>query len=307
MAVLCEEATGRLSSLEAHHLVGRSHRSSLRLTDASVSGEHASLRWTGRSWVVRDLGSRYGTFLNAQPLKAGVPMPIARGGKLAFGRERSTWILTSDEAPDVMVMPVGGGEGLRSEGGMIAVPSIERPTAAVFQGRDGRWILDQNGQADFIQEHTPFQVEGRSWWLCNSSPMHSTSMSGEGRETMSLDEVQLRFRVTMNEEHVEIYSRWRERNLELGSRAHYYVLLTLARIRLADAERGEPITRAGWVDQEQLLRQLHAGPEKLNLDIFRVRRQFGEHGFTPAAGIVERRPGAKELRIGVADLRIERV
>jgi hypothetical protein len=306
MGVITEESTGHSSALEAHHLVGRSHRSSLRLNDRSVSGEHASLRWTGGAWVVKDLGSRYGTYLNAQPLQAGVPATLAPGDRLAFGREKSTWILVDAAAPEVMLMPVGGGPAVTMAGGLIAIPGPETPTAVVFQGRDGTWLLDQGGREEAINEHVPFAVDGAQWWLCNASPLSPTAMPGEGRETMSLDEVQLRFLVSSNEEHVEVSTRWRDRTVDLGARSHHYVLLTLARIRLEDTHRGEAAGRAGWIDQEELLRRLQVSPDRLNLDVFRARRQFGEHGFTPAAGIVERRPAAKELRIGVGELQVER-
>jgi hypothetical protein len=305
MGVISEASTGRLCALEAQHLIGRSHRCSLRLDDPSVSGEHASLRWTGGTWVIKDLGSRYGTYLNAQPLQPGVPTTVVRGGRLAFGRQKATWILADDAAPDVMVRPVAGGPALTRSGGLIAIPSPEQPIATVYQAKDGAWLLDQGGRVAVIHEHVPFVVQGAQWWLCNASPLQSTATPGDGRETMSLDEVQLHFRVSSNEEHVEISSRWRDRTVDLGARSHHYMLLTLARIRLRDA--GEPPGRAGWIDQEELLRQLQVGPDRLNLDIFRARRQFGEHGFVPAAAIVERRPSTKEIRLGIADVNVERV
>src|SRR2546430_3705038 len=57
---------------------------------------HASMRWTGRTWVVKDLGSRYGTFVNMQALQPGVPVPLRRGARLAFGRDKRTWLMSDD-------------------------------------------------------------------------------------------------------------------------------------------------------------------------------------------------------------------
>ena len=94
--------------LEAHHLIGRSHRCSLQLSEPSVSGEHASLRWTGRTWVLKDLGSRYGTFVNAQPLTPGAPTEVRKGARIAFGREKHTWAMVGDGSPEVMVVPAAG-------------------------------------------------------------------------------------------------------------------------------------------------------------------------------------------------------
>jgi hypothetical protein len=307
MGVIREDSTGVSHVLEAHHLVGRSHRCSLRLTEPSVSGEHASLRWTGGVWVAKDLGSRFGTYVNGVLLQPGVPVNLKKDARLAFGREKQTWQLIDDGPPEVMVVPESGGPVLVRSDGLIAIPSIDRPAAVVFQRLDGRWVLDQSGQVDVIEEHVPFVVEGTRWRLANATPLDMTSRLGEARELMALEEVRLRFAVSRNEEHVEVSAHWRGRTVALGARSHNYLLLTLARMRKRDNERGEPAASAGWVDQEELGRLLQFSPERMNLDIFRARRQFGAEGFIPPASIVERRPAARALRIGVGEIDIEQV
>jgi hypothetical protein len=305
MGAIRDQLTGAIHVLESHHLIGRSHRCSLRLTDSSVSGEHAALRWTGRVWVIKDLGSRYGTFLDSELLQPGVPSPLKTGSQLAFGREKHIWSLVDEGAPDVMVVPEGGGQALLRSDGMIAVPSLEHPLAVVFQGMDGQWFVDQDGQVLPIQENVPFTVDGARWRLANASPSQQTSKAGEGPEIMPMSEVRLKFLVSRNEEHVELDAHWRGRVVRLGARSHHYVLLTLARMRRRDTENGEPAASAGWIAQDELAKLLQFGPERLNLDIFRARRQFGAEGFVPPAAIVERRPAARELRLGVPDFEIE--
>jgi FHA domain-containing protein len=305
MGAICEDTTDRICVLEAHHLIGRSARCSLQLSEMSVSWEHASLRWTGRNWVVKDLGSRYGTFVNTQPLRPGVPVEIEKGARLTFGREKRTWILTEDDAPEIMVVPAQGGPALFKRDGLIAIPSAELPAAVVFQDADGRWVLDQTGRVDMLQEQIPFEVDGTSWLLRNTTSLQATSVAGDGRENMVLDDAQLHFQVSRNEEHVQLTARWRDRPIDFSARAHHYMLLTLARLRVSDCGKQLPHAAAGWVDQDELLGLLHFGPERLNLDIFRARRQFSAAGFVPAAGIVERRPAARELRIGATNISIE--
>ncbi len=167
------------------------------------------------------------------------------------------------------------------------------------------WVLEQAGRVEVVQEQVPFVVESTPWRLCNASPLEQTWMAGDGREAMALEEVQLRFRVSRNEEHIDLSVGWRDRLVELGVRSHHYLLLTLARVRLENASSGESTSAAGWIDQEALLKLLHFSPERLNLDIFRARRQFGAAGFMPGAGIVERRPATKEIRIGVGETTVE--
>ena len=188
---------------------------------------------------------------------------------------------------------------------MIAIPSVEEPAAVVFQGKDSRWVLDQTGEVEIIQEQVPFSVDGTLWKLCNTSLPQQTSAAGDGRESMALDDVQLHFQVSRNEEHVQLTANWRDRPIDFGARAHHYSLLTLARIRLREREGNVPEGSAGWIDQDELLQLLQIGPEKLTLDIFRARRQFGAAGFVPAAGIVERRQATKELRISVTQLQVD--
>ena len=50
-----------------------------------VSRRHAELSWGGRSWMVADLGSSYGTYLNGQ--KVSGPVAVTVGHSLQFGTE----------------------------------------------------------------------------------------------------------------------------------------------------------------------------------------------------------------------------
>jgi len=303
MAAIVEDETERIFFLESDHLIGRSGLCSSTLSAPSVSAQHVSIRWTGQRWVMKDLGSRYGTFVQGQPLQPGVLVEISTGTRFIMGREKRAWTVLQDEPPEVMVVPADGGQALFVHDGLIAIPSAEQPLAVVFQGDDNRWYLDQTGQIEGVHERQPFTVAGTAWKLCNTSSPLYTSIPDEPPASMSLREARAHFEVSRNEEHVHLVIWWRDRSFDFGARAFHYVLLTLARLRQRDA--GLPEASAGWVDQDELLRLLQFGPERLNLDIFRGRRQFGAVGFMPATGIVERRPTSRELRLGIADIRID--
>jgi len=45
-------------------------------------------------------------------------------------------------------------------------------------------------------------------------------------------------------------------------------------------------------------------PNVLNVQIFRARKQLAAAGFEDAAQLVERRPGARQLRLGTGRLRV---
>ena len=66
----------------------------------------------------------------------------------------------------------------------------------------------------------------------------------------------------------------------------------------APARLGNLLVERGWVDREVLCRMLATDPRKLNVDVFRVRRQLTELGIYGAAGIIARRAGTGQLRLG---------
>jgi hypothetical protein len=84
--------------------------------------------------------------------------------------------------------------------------------------------------------------------------------------------------------------------------------LLLARARLEDTESRLPESSCGWMDQDAVIEALRVSSERLNIDIFRIRRQFASLGWiADPASIVERRPRNKQLRIGAGRLTIEHI
>jgi hypothetical protein len=92
--------------------------------------------------------------------------------------------------------------------------------------------------------------------------------------------------------------------VDLGSRSHNYLLLTLARARSEDRKNSVPEAACGWVHQEDLLSALHIPATQLNIDVFRIRQQFAKVGLPGVANVVERRPRSKQLRLGIPSFEI---
>jgi pSer/pThr/pTyr-binding forkhead associated (FHA) protein len=65
-------------------LFGRSPSSTVRLEDPYVSDDHARIYHSDGSWMVADLKSTNGTFLNR--VKVTAPAPIAAGDQLGIGK-----------------------------------------------------------------------------------------------------------------------------------------------------------------------------------------------------------------------------
>jgi hypothetical protein len=121
-----------------------------------------------------------------------------------------------------------------------------------------------------------------------------------------MSRVGFRFKVSLNEEYVELDVEYDGRRISLGSRAHHYLLLTLARLRQADREEGTPEASCGWADVEGLRLAPDGEGNRVDIYVHRARRQLIKAGLEHGYDVIERRPGAGQLRLGVAGIAIER-
>ena len=149
-------------------------------------------------------------------------------------------------------------------------------------------------------------VGGADWRLHLPSAWEAT-LEASADTPVHLASSELRFRVSSDEEFVELSLLHEGGELALRPRAHHYVLLTLARARLKDAAEGGRPADHGWLYAEELARMLGVDDMHLNTDIYRARKQLGSRGVQGAAGLVERRRSTRQLRLGVERARVERL
>jgi hypothetical protein len=308
---LREIATGQVRVLEPEHIVGRAPPPgcSQTLQPPYVSALHAALRWTGQGWELKDLNSRNGTYLDGQRIQPAGSLKLKKGSRIGFGTRRDEWEIVDADPPTVMAVPLDGGDPVRLEEDMIALPSSDEPSATIYRSADGGWVLEQADEAAVsLVNAQVFEVTGRVWRFCCSdlSPgtLADSSLLGVvvPRE---IGAVSLAFAVSRDEEYVHVRATCDGREMDLGSHAYHYLLLTLARRRLADAAAGLPETSCGWVDLDELGRDPTMAPPRLNIDVYRIRAQLGKLSFINAADIIERRPSARQLRIGTPHLSIK--
>jgi hypothetical protein len=282
-------------------LVGRSRSCDLVLSARDVSSEHAVLQWCGTHWELRDLGSRNGTLVGEHRLAAGGRAPLAVGARLQFGRESPPWVLVDAAGPRAMAVALVGGERRVADGGYLVLPGADEPLLAVYQEGDGRWRVEQDGATRTIEDREV--VEARGPWRVHL-PATLTGTWEAGADLMVTARLRLRFSFSRDEEHVELVAWADARRIDLQARVHHYPLLLLARRRLADQRAGVPAAEQGWLRQDELLAMLRMKEDHLGVYIHRARAQFARAGVADAAALVERRPGTRLLRIGVAALEL---
>jgi phosphoserine phosphatase RsbU/P len=81
--------------------IGRRNENDLRLTGSDVSRDHAEILETEGGYILKDRGSRYGTFVNGEQVSE---KPLRHGDRIQFGRASGTNVvfLVEDLAPQAL-------------------------------------------------------------------------------------------------------------------------------------------------------------------------------------------------------------
>jgi hypothetical protein len=290
-------------TLSPRTLVGRSNPCTVRITDRRVSNEHAALSWNGLHWQLRDLASFNGTLLNDRPLAPGTIVKVSLGDVIQFGCAEVSWMLLDDGPPIAFARRVVDSRTVSATHGWLLLPSADDPRVCVARIDSSAWQLEVNGERQEVRDQELIDVDGERWRLYLPSAENADE-TDTSNPRFFLSGLKLVFYVSPDEEHVEIRLRAERRDVSLAPRAHHYLLLTLARARAKDASLAE--SERGWVHVETLAQWLRIDVEKLNVDIFRARRQFLDAGVSDAHGLIQRRQHSRSLRLGSERFEIRR-
>jgi hypothetical protein len=298
MGNVSDVATQLSVTLEPENLIGRSPRCAVRLSSTLASSVHASLRWTSKGWTLKDLGSTNGSYLNGRRLEPGRTQLLSAGDVIAFGALDLSWVLQDDHPP---VPTVIADDGMQVSGlDLIAIPSPDEPVVTLYLMADGSWHAEGPDQSsESISDGAELNVAGKRWRCFFPTLIAETDVT----QQHDVSTVHLNFGVSRDEEHVELTATTSDTTINLGVRANNYLLLTLARQRAEDRQAGLEESEQGWVHQDTLAQALRTDPEAINVDVFRIRKRFGQH-YRNAARIIERRPRTGQLRLGVGTFEI---
>jgi len=301
MATLQDE-NGQIVRLKGWHTVGRLPTSDLRIQSRKISNFHAVVHWDGAHWILKDMGSTNGTWLDGEPIAAGISHPLSGGQTIRFSNNHH-WQVRSLEPPAAMAYPVEGGGPILAENGLIGLPNNEQPEASIYENGAMGWVVEREGSLNRVEDAELVLAGGRSWRLCLPQSVPNTIILAS--PTPQINNIRLHFQVSLDQESIQMTAWHGHQAIPFRSRAHMELLLVLARQRINDEARGDlPTTEHGWLYRDDLARKLAIFDNRTHVYVHRARAQFAQAGIEGAASLIERRPDSGQVRIGVARLEV---
>ncbi len=312
MAILQEVRTRQQLTLRALHVFGRNPaKADTLLTNGDASQIHASIRWNGKQWEIID-HSRNGTWVNGQRLASNVWQVLQPGQKIRFAPGSPLeWVVHNLDAPCAMLLQTAPAGPQDNAPATIVLKSIhflpddQQPEASVYRSPLGQWVME-TAQDDRVLADGDLIEVGESCWRFYSAQGLEATTNVREPDLPGNGGVVFDFHVSRNEEHILLTVNSPLGQADLGERTHHYSLLTLARARWQDIERGLDASSQGWLAIEQLAHMLGLEQSHLNTQLFRARNQIARDlpGASNIENVIERRRG--EVRFGAFGFRIIR-
>ena len=302
MGILAKTEDGaRGVELTSQFLVGSSTNCNLRIVGESISPHHAEIIWLGETWKVRDLSSSRGTYVNGASVSSKTHTLLGQGDSLGFGALRSSHRLIDAGPPKIFARNMNTGEILDLiNGELILSAPRESPVRIIPGAEHSRWLICRGGRLAPIVDGDMIGVGSQVYTV------YVPSETLAPRLPPTIDSVDLTLRVSQDEEVVEIWLRDSNDNVNImPARAHYYTMLLLARMRLEDRSKdGLPLLEQGWRSVHQLCEMLAVEESRLNVDIYRIRRDIAKFGLLNSKDVIERQRSRRLVRLGIENVSI---
>ena len=305
MAVL-EDPEGRRITLGSQCLIGRAPHCRVRLVDKRVSWDHARIGWLRDGWWLRDLNSTNGTWVDGKRLGADDRIPLELGQRLSFGHSSLGYRVDNVDPPRFRLRSLRDERVICPTNTLVGLPSDDEPLLTVCLGMRG-WALEEGSQGRLLVDQEVIQF-GQECWQVELPPItDDIAETGTQREQPLIDarDLSLELRVSADREAILVIATVEGRAFSLPNRAHHELLLLLVEARLSAQARGVGEDEAGYMTLDEAIRSAAVGINKINLDIFRLRREFEGLGLRDPRQVVERRDARREFRVGTGRLKIQ--
>ena len=299
MGILKNCKTKETIYLKSHHIFGRNReKADTALPHRDISQIHASVRWNGWQWLLTDF-SRNGTWIDGERIVSGEKIELKQGSTIRFSSlGDSDWVLIDPSPPANVLVPEEGAVIILDR--FHGLPNEAEPDISIYVSPQGDWVYENENGVHPLKNGDVIDHRQGGWRFFCAEPVDMT-ISRKMAKT-----IEFLFHVSTDEEHVFLKARVDKAIIDLGERAHHYMLLTLARQRLKDALTGVDTDTQGWIETYRLAHMLGLDQRHLNIQIYRSRKQIDDafSDLQNSPHVIERRSGG--LRFGHSGFQIMR-
>jgi hypothetical protein len=305
MASIENMSTHQVVLLQAEHLFGRNvYACNTYINNPDVSRSHAAIHWCNGVWKLQDF-SRNGTLVNGKFIRK-LSVQLEVGSEIQFGSTQAdTWKITDISSPSSYLKSLNSENRTLILENCHALPDDLKPEVVFYRDEEHTWVAETAEKKSPLLKGSRFIFNNEEWEFIENEVLQETIDYGH-----AIQNACFKFCVDLTEEDIRVKLMIDHNEHDLGKRSFNYIMLTLARKRLADQNLGYAAEEQGWMAIEDLEKDVskEQGHEVdvyyLNLQIFRMRKQLSElkpigHFFT---NVIERRLG--ELRFAFPRLKI---
>jgi hypothetical protein len=304
MAVLINNQTQQNCILQSHHSFGRLHSAvNTFVSDACISKIHAIIEWNEQHWLLRDVSSN-GTWLNGNKLARDQVAQLNIGDAITFASKSGYAFEVIDVNPpcDCLVPIEHNSEAIELEFFHLFSDKKSHPMVLSYSNQTYSWwqeVLDDNFSQSLtsleLNDQSYLTIDGLTWQLQINRTIADTQLLRPS--VTSLDELTFLFQTSLDEESTQVFMQSGEQNIDLLMRSHHYLTLCLARQRAKDMQDNVDDSEQGWVYAEQLAKDLGVDASHLNIQIYRIRKQFVDalNNACESSNIIERNAGKIRL------------
>ncbi|MFQ3194943.1 MAG: hypothetical protein ACI9N3_001777 [Colwellia sp.] len=304
MAALLNNQTQKNCLLQSHHSFGRLKSSvNTFISDVFISKIHAFIEWNDQHWLLRDVSSN-GTWVNGKRLAHDQVAQLNVGDVIAFASKSGYTFKVHDVNPPCdCLIPVEHNSAVIELEYFHLLPSKKSHNRVLsYNNQTYSWWqetlddnLSQSTMAAELNDQECLDIDGLTWQLQINSTIEDTQLLRPN--VTSLDELTFLFQTSLDEESTHVVMQNGEEHIDLLTRSHHYLSLCLARQRAKDMQAGVDDSEQGWVYAELLAKDLGFDASHLNIQIYRMRKQFVDalNNSCESSNIIERNAGKLRL------------
>lgn len=304
MAVLIDNQTKNTQILQSHHSFGRLKSSvNTFVSDIYTSKIHAFIEWNEKHWLLRDVSSN-GTWVNGHKIAPNKVEQLNAGDVIRFASKSgyAFEVLDVNSPCDCLVPIEHNSQAIELEYCHLLPCKKTQSMVLSYNNQTYSWwqeILDDNLNNSVkpfeLNDKEYLNIDGLTWQLQINRTIEDTQLLRPS--VTSLDELSFSFHTSLDEESTQLYMQSGEQNIDLFVRSHHYLSLCLARQRAKDIETGLKNSEQGWVYAEKLAKDLGLDASHLNIQIYRMRKQFIDalNNTCESSNIIERNAGKLRL------------